>query len=775
MNLQRGRWPEAFVAALASLSVGWPLTTLLEEASWIGSGIVMVAVVAISGALARSGNVGPSVVAVGQLGVGLLVLGWMFLSSTLWFGLPTFSSAGLAADLLGEAGAVLREYAAPAPTTIGVSFLVVSVLALTAIAVDAIGVTNAAPAIAGIPLAAAFLVSVSNNGEAMEPWFFLATTALWLAMVAQQSDRLIAHWPSADRHEFGTTARFGAGYKALARTLGLVGLVAALLIAAILPHFPPTFFGAGLARNPDATNLGPGTAAVSFTETMDPGEDLQNPSQAPVLEYTSTARLLPPLRVTSTAGFDGQTWQPPARDAMTVSGPALPPVTGLSLANAASEEEIDVTFNRLAAPHLAVPSPATAVRMDAAAFGYDESSGAILLERPVDEYSATYLEKVVDGTLAPVGPTAARVAQDEPDLLSIAQESERAVVSRAEEILGDEDDPLVIGRLLQSHLRGSSYTYSLELAPEQPGVSDDPISQFLASRQGYCVQFSTAMVMMARSRGIPARMAVGFLPGELQDDGSRIVVAADAHTWPELYVDGLGWTRFEPTPGVRTGLPPELTQVETPAEAAQEVPEVADVAPDEAPDAANSADDTSWSQNVSAWLVRWQWVFLALTLVALVLAAIPAVGRRYRMAESRRARTHRDYVESQWLILTRSLADLGVSDPGVKSPRAMRAHYEKSVALSGEGAQALDRVTGTLEHARYGQESTVDRPDEHMQTDVVMVLDAVREAAPWRTRLRAAALPRSGFAGIAKWTTNRTHREAHTDARDGDMHERQDA
>ena len=53
--------------------------------------------------------------------------------------------------------------------------------------------------------------------------------------------------------------------------------------------------------------------------------------------------------------------------------------------------------------------------------------------------------------------------------------------------------------------------------------------------------------MMAREAGIPARMAIGFLPGTA-DRGTYTVRASDAHAWPELYFEGIGWLRFEPTP-----------------------------------------------------------------------------------------------------------------------------------------------------------------------------------------------------------------------------------
>ncbi|MGB5951461.1 MAG: DUF3488 and transglutaminase-like domain-containing protein, partial [Ornithinimicrobium sp.] len=649
MNIDRGKWPEALVAAAASLSVGWPLTTLLQEQVWVRNGIVVVALIAILGGLLRSLNTLPSVVALAQLVCGAWVMCWMYLAPTLWYGLPTADSGRLATELLSEAGTVLREFAAPAPTTTGVAFLVVSVLALTAVAVDAIAVTNAAPAIAGIPLAAAFMVSVSNTGQAMEPWFFVATAGLWLVMVAQQSHRLVASWPSAQRPDFGEpTSRLGGGFTQLARGLGALALIAALVAAAFLPHLPPTFVAAGLARNAEANNLGSGGGGVDFTETMDPGTDLANQSEAAVLEYTSTARLLQPLRVTSTSDFDGDTWRAPQREGTGISGSDLPPRVGLSPEVPVAREEVNITSNQLQPPHLAMPSQTVELALGDTNFELNQNSGAVLLDEPVDNYTAVYLDLAVEQTPAPPGPTAAEVSEADPSVIAVPEAALPAVSERAEEIIGDTTDPLDVGRALQDHFRQSSYTYSLELAPTTAGVSDDAITQFLESRRGYCVQFATAMVMMARSEGIPARMALGFLPGELQDDGGRRIVAADAHTWPELYIDGLGWTRFEPTPGVRTGPPPQITPAESPT-TPQEVPEPVEEEPDVAPEAGQDTDSSStWWQSMWVWIRQWAWLLVAVLAIALAAAVLPIVGRRFRSREAHAATTQRDLVEGQW-------------------------------------------------------------------------------------------------------------------------------
>jgi len=103
------------------------------------------------------------------------------------------------------------------------------------------------------------------------------------------------------------------------------------------------------------------------------------------------------------------------------------------------------------------------------------------------------------------------------------------------------------------------FTYSTSVART---VDRDPVWTFLTTRSGYCVQFATAMLVMARSLGIPARMSVGFLPGHLGADGQYEVTGSDAHTWPEFFFAGYGWVRFEPTPGEHTGTAPSWTTVE---------------------------------------------------------------------------------------------------------------------------------------------------------------------------------------------------------------------
>jgi hypothetical protein len=82
-----------------------------------------------------------------------------------------------------------------------------------------------------------------------------------------------------------------------------------------------------------------------------------------------------------------------------------------------------------------------------------------------------------------------------------------------------------------------------------PPRGTDPIEWFLFDeRQGYCNYYATAMVLMLRTQGIPARMAAGFAQGTWDAQrGAFLVRERDAHTWVEAYFPGYGWVEFEPT------------------------------------------------------------------------------------------------------------------------------------------------------------------------------------------------------------------------------------
>ncbi|BFH66611.1 hypothetical protein J27TS7_35840 [Paenibacillus dendritiformis] len=84
---------------------------------------------------------------------------------------------------------------------------------------------------------------------------------------------------------------------------------------------------------------------------------------------------------------------------------------------------------------------------------------------------------------------------------------------------------------------------------EVPPAGRDFVDYFLfEARQGYCNHFSSAMAVLLRTQGIPARWVKGFAPGELTGPGQYTVRSSDAHAWVEVYFPTVGWVPFEATP-----------------------------------------------------------------------------------------------------------------------------------------------------------------------------------------------------------------------------------
>lgn len=112
---------------------------------------------------------------------------------------------------------------------------------------------------------------------------------------------------------------------------------------------------------------------------------------------------------------------------------------------------------------------------------------------------------------------------------------------------------------LSLHVQGAA-TYNLEV-PRYPD-GHDVVDYFLfESKQGYCEHFASALTVLLRTRGIPARYCTGFLPGTYNPfTGFREVYGDEAHAWVEAYIPGYGWMTFDPTPG--SDAAPELSMHE---------------------------------------------------------------------------------------------------------------------------------------------------------------------------------------------------------------------
>ncbi|MBB5326334.1 transglutaminase-like putative cysteine protease [Anoxybacillus tepidamans] len=109
-------------------------------------------------------------------------------------------------------------------------------------------------------------------------------------------------------------------------------------------------------------------------------------------------------------------------------------------------------------------------------------------------------------------------------------------------------------KAIEQYFRFSGFVYETKEVAV-PGKNDDYVDQFLfETKKGYCDNFSTSMVVMLRSIGIPSRWVKGYTSGQLTDetkDGKKIytITNNNAHSWVEVYFSGIGWVPFEPTQG----------------------------------------------------------------------------------------------------------------------------------------------------------------------------------------------------------------------------------
>jgi hypothetical protein len=131
--------------------------------------------------------------------------------------------------------------------------------------------------------------------------------------------------------------------------------------------------------------------------------------------------------------------------------------------------------------------------------------------------------------------------------LTLPEGIPQRVLALALQLTATQPNPFDRALAIEGYLRRFPYTLDVPLPP--PGA--DAVDYFLFDlQQGYCDYYATAMVVLARAAGIPARLVIGYAGGSYDfERGVTVVTAADAHSWAELYFTGTGWVEFEPTGG----------------------------------------------------------------------------------------------------------------------------------------------------------------------------------------------------------------------------------
>ena len=148
-----------------------------------------------------------------------------------------------------------------------------------------------------------------------------------------------------------------------------------------------------------------------------------------------------------------------------------------------------------------------------------------------------------DSVEALEGPETLPPQSPPPDYLQLPDNFDRRIAALARVAAGDTADPVQAAHNLERYLK-SNYRYTLEL----PGAASDPLVDFLFVRKaGHCEQFATALTVMLRTLGIPARLATGFFGGERIGD-HYVVRAGDAHAWTQLVLPNAQLVSLDATP-----------------------------------------------------------------------------------------------------------------------------------------------------------------------------------------------------------------------------------
>ncbi|MFJ4919262.1 DUF3488 and DUF4129 domain-containing transglutaminase family protein [Streptomyces sp. NPDC088725] len=813
-----GRTRVALCAYTATLLAAASLLPLVDSAGWLAEAALLVAITSGAGALLRRVPLPRPATVLVQAVLALLLLTVAFAGQQAFLGvLPSPAVVQEFGRLLTTGVEDVGRYAIPAPAGDGIRLMLVGGVLVIGLTVDALAVTFRSAAPAGLPLLALYSIAAGlSTGTWDWLWFLLAACGYLLLLLAEGRDRL-SQWGRVFGGPPGTPNSASAGpgvpgdrAPAPARTgrrIGVLTLGIALAVPAALPSL-----GGGLlaGTGPGTGSGGAGGGTISAVNPLvSLQNDLNQPENREALRYKTNAVTTEDLylRIMSLDKFDGTSWRFSQRDVKDVPD-RLPGTPGLGADVSTTEIETNLTAAQwYGQNYLPMPYPATRVAVDGR-WRFEPVGRTLVGDRGQSTRGARY---TVDSLL--VNPTR--------DQLASAPEAPSALLREYTQL--PTALPSVVRRTAEEVTAGATNNYerAVELqdwfavdggfrydTSVETGTGVNAITRFLQDKEGFCVHFSFTMAAMARTLGIPARVAVGFTPGTAQPDGSVSVGLRDAHAWPELYFEGVGWTRFEPTPS--RGSAPGYTREDTPSGGAadpQQPDATASTAPSAAPSAPASCDArektpancgaaaapgeaTPGDSGTSARAV----VLIVLSAVALLLLlALPLLWRlrvrarrlgsgghasppatrpggedRWESAggsvlgavdphaaeeEVARARAVTARTLAAWREITDTAWDHGITPDNSRTPRKSAARIVRLGRLDPPAADAVHRVAGSVEQVLY---APVPLAAADLTADTERVREGLHASADRWTRIRALLAPRSAIRVIwafsARWT-----------------------
>ena len=689
--------------------------------------------------------------------IGLLVLSCYLVGryahdeALLWI-LPDPSALDRLAELARQGNEDIGRFAAPISVAPGVELLAVGGVGLVALAVDTLAVTMRRAALAGLPLLALYTVpaSVAPTGVSWEA--FALGGAGFLTLLLTEARERLSRWgrplrlAPASTTEWHGTVQTGA-LAQVGRRVGAAALGLALVVPALLPDLSASSFGFGGA------GFGPGNGSGNKVAVVNPiinlGQDLRRSSNRPVIRYDGPRTY---LRMVALDIFTGNTWRPSElkvpKNQNVVDG--LPASEGVGSAVARERNHYTIEILGLEDQWLPLPYPAERVQIDGR-WVYDRSTFNVF---SVNSSTRGLTYKVTHLKVTPT-PAQLRAASEPPSTVSSRYLALPlgipAVVKRvAEQITAGHVTDYDKAMALQGFLRDpAEFTYDTDVADSVGDANGGrALAAFLDTRRGYCIHFASAMAVMARQLGIPARVAVGFTPGTRDAQGKYVVGLHDLHAWPELYFAGTGWTAFEPTPGGRTGQPPPWARPEaaagspdpTPTAEPSSTASVAPTAPRNREGQLSGPQGSAASQGLRQRL-KLPLIPTALLVALLLLMLVPITTRTVvRRLRWRRATTPAGTVITAWAELRDTLLDYGYTWHPSDSPRRGAARVAEDLTLPEEAGQAVHRLASATERARYATELG---EVGDLRSDVGTVRAALAAQAGRWGRMRARWLPRS--------------------------------
>jgi hypothetical protein len=740
----------AGLAVALSTSVLFPVFT---GGHWFPRTVGAVAVVVAAGLVGRRLGLPRPL----QPLLGLLALaGYLcvvFAGATLDYGVvPTGRTVDVLRALVDDGRTDISRFAPPVPTSTGLVLLSAAGVGAVAIAVDLLAVVLERAALAGVPLLVLFVIpsAVLPGGLGALP--FVLGALGWLGLLLVEGSDRVGRWGTPMRSALpagGEDSSLGR----VGRRIGFAAVSLAVLVPSVVPGLDHRLVGGGSGSGTGPGDGGGSSQARTFNPITRLRDQLTLPKPVSLLIYRTDDPQPDYLRLTTLDLYNGSGWSASNlvadRESARVQDGVPKPVgdvaqhRDLKVKIAPVQDHLDVHW-------LPVPFGPTKVNVKGT-WLWDPASQTVFSASSTTRGLPAYT--VTASRVLPDRDVLARAEVNGIDPKISKQYGQRLQVTAAVQALTDR---LVAGKTteydkalaIQTYFTDPRNGFVYDLRSSQPQRGQDPLSAFLTGKHGFCEQYATAMAVLLRQAGIPSRVAVGFTPGapDVTDATIRSITTSDAHAWPEAWFAGTGWVRFEPTPAVSGStipsyaLPP-VTTPEKPAPNASSSPTPAptgSAAPRTNSKLEHQLLDGNKGGGATSGGSGGPSPSLLVPAGVAVTLALPLLLTLVR----RRRRWQHPGALTAWAQLQDDATDIGHRWLPSDSPRAAARRLAADRRLLGPPLEALERVAGAVERARYAPPGR-DSDDPRLRADVATVRTALQDSAPLRVRLRALLVPSS--------------------------------